>query len=219
MSLIEFLSAHWREVLTLTAEHLWLVVISLLLATAVGVPTGIWLSRAPRWRKPVLGVNSVIQTIPSLALFGLLLPLPWLGTRADRLAITALTLYALLPIVRNTYAGILNVDPAAREAAVGIGLTSRELLRHVELPLALPTILAGVRTAAVITVGVATIAAAIGAGGLGEFIFRGLAMVDNRVILAGAIPAALLALLADGAVGALEKALTRRRRLTPANPN
>ncbi len=217
MSLIEFLSAHRREVLTLTAEHLWLVVISLLLATAIGVPIGIWLTRAPRWRKPVLGVNSIIQTIPSLALFGLLLPLPWLGTRADRLAITALTLYALLPIVRNTYTGILNVDPAAREAAIGIGLTNRELLRHVELPLALPTILAGVRTAAVITVGVATIAAAIGAGGLGEFIFRGLAMVDNRVILAGAIPAALLALLADGSVGALEKALTRRRRLAAAS--
>ena len=219
MGLMEFFSAHRREVLTLTSEHLWLVLISLLLATGIGVPTGIWLSRSPRWRKPVLGANSIIQTIPSLALFGLLLPLPWLGTRADRLAITALTLYALLPIVRNTYTGILNVDPAAREAAVGIGLTSGELLRHVELPLALPTILAGVRTAAVITVGVATIAAAIGAGGLGEFIFRGLAMVDNRVILAGAIPAALLALLADGAVGALERALTRRRRLTHAKAN
>src|SRR5215471_1613196 len=122
MSLIEFLSAHRREVLTLTAEHLWLVVISLLLATTIGVPTGIWLSRAPRWRKPVLGVNSIIQTIPSLALFGLLLPLPWLGTRADRLAITALTLYALLPIVRNTYIGIAGISAPVREAALGMGL-------------------------------------------------------------------------------------------------
>jgi len=215
MSLLQFFSSHAREVLTLTAEHLWLVGVSILLAVLVGVPLGIWLTRAPRWRKPVLGLNSVIQTIPSLALFGLLLPLPWLGARADRLAIAALTLYALLPIVRNTYTGILGVDPAAREAALGMGLTDSQLLRHVEIPLALPTILAGVRVAAVITIGVATIAAAIGAGGLGEFIFRGLAMVDNRVILAGAIPAAMLALAADGVVGLIEKAVSRRRRLAP----
>lgn len=212
MSLLQYFSTHRREVLTLTLEHLWLVAISIALAIAIGVPLGILLSRRARWRKPVLGANNVIQTIPSLALFGLLLPLPWLGERADRLAILALTLYALLPIVRNTYIGIAGVNPAAREAAIAMGLTDRQLLWHVELPLALPTLFAGIRTAAVIAVGVATIAAAIGAGGLGEFIFRGLAMVDNRVILAGAIPAALLALAADGAVGLIERAVAPRRK-------
>lgn len=212
MSLLQFFSAHRREVLTLTLEHLWLVLISIALAVVIGLPLGILLSRRAGWRRPVLGINNIIQTIPSLALFGLLLPLPWLGERADRLAILALTLYALLPIVRNTYVGIAGVNPAVREAAIGMGLTDRQLLWHIELPLALPTVFAGVRVAAVIAVGVATIAAAIGAGGLGEFIFRGLAMVDNRVILAGAIPAALLALGADGLVGVVERAVNPRRR-------
>lgn len=214
--MLQFFIQHRREVVTLTLEHLWLVAISIALAIAIGVPLGILLSRRARWRKPVLGVNNVIQTIPSLALFGLLLPLPWLGERADRLAILALTLYALLPIVRNTYVGIAGVNPAVREAAIAMGLTDRQLLWHVELPLALPTLFAGIRVAAVIAVGVATIAAAIGAGGLGEFIFRGLAMVDNRVILAGAIPAALLALAADGVVGLIERAVAPRRPMQNA---
>jgi osmoprotectant transport system permease protein len=208
---LNFLLTHKREVATLTAEHLWLVGISMLLAIAIGVPLGILLTRRPRWKAVVLGSTNVIQTIPSLALFGLLLPLPWLGARADRLAIVALALYALLPIVRNTYVGIGGISPAVREAATAMGLTSRQLLWNVELPLALPVMIAGIRVAAVITIGVATIAAAIGAGGLGEFIFRGIAMVDNGVILAGAIPAALMALAADWLLSAVEKLLVRHR--------
>ena len=207
---MNFILNHPREVATLTAEHLWLVSISMLIAVAVGVPLGILLTRRPKMKAFVLGSTNVIQTIPSLALFGLLLPLPWLGARADRLAIVALALYALLPIVRNTYVGIVGVSPPVREAALAMGLTSRQLLVMVELPLASPVILAGIRTAVVITIGVATIAAAIGAGGLGEFIFRGIAMVDNGVILAGALPAAAMALAADLSLGALEKWLARR---------
>jgi osmoprotectant transport system permease protein len=210
MSLPDFFVAHRREVLTLTGEHLWLVGISMLLAVAIGVPLGILLTRRPAWKSLVLGTNNVMQTIPSLALFGLLLPVPWLGARADRLAILALTLYALLPIVRNTFTGIASVDPSVREAAIGMGLTPRQLLWQVELPLASNVIVAGIRTATVITVGVATIAAAIGAGGLGEFIFRGLAMVDNNVILAGAIPAALMALSADLVLGLIQRSLVRK---------
>lgn len=195
----------------LTAEHLWLVGVSMALAIAIGLPLGILLTRRPRLKSIVFGTTNVIQTIPSLALFGLLLPLPWLGLRADRLAITALALYALLPIVRNTYTGITGVSGPVREAAVAMGLTSFQLLRYVELPLASPVILAGIRVATVITIGVATIAAAIGAGGLGEFIFRGLAMVDNSVILAGALPAALLALFADILLSGFEKLLVHRQ--------
>jgi osmoprotectant transport system permease protein len=164
----------------------------------------------PAWNKPVLGAANIIQTIPSLALFGFLLPVPWLGDRADRLAILALTLYALLPVIRNTYTGIRGVDPAVIEAGRGMGMTPRQLLFQVELPLALSVILSGVRVAVVVSVGLATIAAAIGAGGLGEFIFRGLAMVNNQLILAGAIPAALLALTADFLLGWLEKRLRPR---------
>lgn len=208
---MNFIFTHKREVATLTAEHLWLVGISMLLAIAIGVPLGILLTRRPKWKAVVLGSTNVIQTIPSLALFGLLLPLPWLGARADRLAIVALALYALLPIVRNTYVGIAGISPPVREAAIAMGLTSGQLLWHVELPLALPVMLAGIRVAAVITIGVATIAAAIGAGGLGEFIFRGIAMVDNGVILAGAIPAALIALAADGLLSGVERLLVRHR--------
>ncbi|HZL67627.1 MAG TPA: ABC transporter permease [Candidatus Limnocylindrales bacterium] len=207
---MNFLLTHKREVATLTAEHLWLVGISMLLAILVGVPLGILLTRRPKWKAFVLGSTNVVQTIPSLALFGLLLPLPWLGARADRLAIIALALYALLPVVRNTYVGISGIDPPVREAAIAMGLTSGQLLWHVELPLALPVMLAGIRVAAVITIGVATIAAAIGAGGLGEFIFRGIAMVDNGVILAGAIPAALMALAADLLLSGFEKLMVRR---------
>ena len=208
---MNFIFTHKREVATLTAEHLWLVGVSMLLAIAIGVPLGILLTRRPKWKAVVLGSTNVIQTIPSLALFGLLLPLPWLGARADRLAIVALALYALLPIVRNTYVGIAGISPPVREAAIAMGLTSGQLLWHVELPLALPVMLAGIRVAAVITIGVATIAAAIGAGGLGEFIFRGIAMVDNGVILAGAIPAALIALAADTLLSGVEKLLVRHR--------
>ncbi|HKD84648.1 MAG TPA: ABC transporter permease [Terriglobales bacterium] len=208
---MNFLFTHQREVATLTGEHLWLVGVSMLLAIAIGVPLGILLTRRPRFKAVVLGSTNVIQTIPSLALFGLLLPLPWLGARADRLAIVALALYALLPIVRNTYVGIAGIAPAVREAATAMGLTSGQLLWHVELPLAFPVMLAGIRVAAVITIGVATIAAAIGAGGLGEFIFRGIAMVDNQVILAGAIPAAIMALVADLLLSGIEKLLVHHR--------
>jgi osmoprotectant transport system permease protein len=207
---MNFLLTHKREVLELTGEHLWLVGISMLLAVAIGVPLGILLTRRPKLKTLILGSTNVIQTIPSLALFGLLLPLPWLGERVDRLAIIALALYALLPVVRNTYVGIAGISAPVREAAEAMGLTSRQVLWHVELPLASPVILAGIRTATVITIGVATIAAAIGAGGLGEFIFRGIAMVDNGVILAGAIPAALMALLADFLLGGVQTLLARR---------
>src|ERR1051326_381652 len=211
MSLPDFFVVHKREVLTLTGEHLWLVGVSMLLAVAIGVPLGILLSRRPALKSLILGSNNIMQTIPSLALFGLLLPVPWIGARADRLAILALTLYALLPVVRNTYTGIAGVDAPVREAALAMGLTPRQLLRYVELPLAANVIVAGIRTATVITVGVATIAAAIGAGGLGDFIFRGVAMVDNSVILAGAIPAALLAISADLLLGVIQRRLLRVR--------
>ena len=207
MSVFRFIWQNQSQVLQLTLEHLWLVGLSILLAALIGIPLGIVISHRPRLDKAVLGGANIIQTIPSLALFGFLLPVPWLGERADRLAILALTLYALLPIIRNTYTGIRGVDPAVVEAGRGMGLTESQLLFQVELPLAVSVILSGVRVAVVISVGLATIAAAIGAGGLGEFIFRGLAMVDDRVILAGAIPAAILALGADRALGWLERRL------------
>jgi len=210
MSFIQFLMQNRGQVLELTAEHLWLVGLSTLFATLIGIPLGILIAHRPRFNKPVLASANVIQTVPSLALFGFLLPVPWLGDRADRLAILALTLYALLPIIRNTFAGIRGVDPAVIESGRGMGMTESQLLFQVELPLASSVILSGVRTAVVISVGLATIAAAVGAGGLGEFIFRGLAMVDNSVILAGAVPAALLALAADFAIGLLENRLQPR---------
>ncbi|MFQ5859162.1 MAG: ABC transporter permease [Anaerolineae bacterium] len=210
MNVLDFFLRNRAEVVELTLEHLWLVGVSTLLAVAIGLPLGILLTRWPPLRKPILGSANVMQTIPSLALFGFLLPMPWIGERADRLAILALTLYALLPIIRNTHAGILGVDPAVVAAGRGMGMTDRQLLFQVELPLALGVIIAGVRVATVISVGVATIAAAIGAGGLGEFIFRGVAMVNNQLILAGAIPAAMLALAADVSLGLIE------RRLRPA---
>ena len=208
MNLYQFMLQNHTEVLELTLEHLWLVGISTLLAVLIGIPLGIAITRWPALNKPVLGGANIIQTIPSLALFGFLLPAPWIGARADRLAILALALYALLPLIRNTYVGIQSVDPAVVEAGRGMGLTDRQLLFQVELPLALGVIIAGVRVATVISVGLATIAAAIGAGGLGEYIFRGLAMVNNDVILAGAIPAAAMALLADLSLGWLEKRLS-----------
>jgi osmoprotectant transport system permease protein len=207
MAMWEFLKLHRLEITTLTMEHIWLVTASMGIAVLVGVPAGILLTRKPRLRAPVIGGANIIETIPSLALFGFLLPAPWLGARADRIAITALALYALLPIVRNTYVGITGVDPGVREAARGMGLTSRQMLWQVELPLSMSVILAGIRTATVLCIGIATIAAAIGAGGLGEFIFRGLAMVNDSLILAGAIPAAILALAADLVLGWLEARL------------
>ncbi|HXZ13982.1 MAG TPA: ABC transporter permease [Candidatus Sulfotelmatobacter sp.] len=210
MSLAGFFWRHQGEILRSMAEHTWLVGVTILLAAAIGVPLGVLVARRPWLSKPILGSANIAETIPSLALFGFLLPAPWLGDRADRLAITALTLYALLPIIRNTAAGINGVDPGVREAARGMGMTERQILWQVELPLSLSTVLAGVRVATVLTVGIATIAAAVGAGGLGEFIFRGLAMVNNQLILAGAIPAAVLALAADFVLGVFE------RRLRPA---
>lgn len=212
MTFLQFVLKHRSEIGLLTLEHLRLVLWAMAIALAIGLPAGIFLTRHPRWRAVVLGTNNVVQVIPSLALFGLLLPVPWLGARADRLTIVALALYALLPIVRNTYTGISGVDPTVLEVATGMGLTPRQILWNVELPLATPVILGGLRVATVITIGVATIAAAIGAGGLGEFIFRGLAMVDNHVILAGAIPAALMALFADALIGGLQRLLQRPRR-------
>jgi osmoprotectant transport system permease protein len=210
MNVWQFMVQNHTEVLELTFEHLWLVGISTLLAVLIGIPLGILITRWPVLNKPVLGGANIIQTIPSLALFGFLLPAPWIGERAERLAILALTLYALLPLIRNTYTGIKGVDRAVVEAGRGMGMTDRQLLWQVELPLAMGVIIAGVRVATVISVGLATIAAAIGAGGLGEYIFRGLAMVNNQVILAGAIPAAVLAITADVGLGWLEKRLSPR---------
>ncbi len=207
MNVWQFVLQNHAEVVELIGEHLWLVGISTVIAVLVGIPLGIVITRWPWLNKPILGGANIIQTIPSLALFGFLLPAPWIGARADRLAILALTLYALLPLIRNTYAGIKGVDPAVVEAGRGMGLTDAQLLFQVELPLALGVIMAGIRVAAVVSVGLATIAAAIGAGGLGEYIFRGLAMVNNAVILAGAIPAAAIALLADFSLGWLERRL------------
>jgi osmoprotectant transport system permease protein len=200
-----FLAQYGGEIATLTLEHLWLTGAAMLLAAAIAIPAGVALTRSPRWAKPVIAIANILQTIPSLAMFGFLLPLPWLGDRAARIAIVALTAYALLPIVRNTYAGIRGIDPAILEVARALGLTGWQRLFKVELPLAASFIFAGLRTATVTCVGIATIAAAVGAGGLGELIFRGVASVDNRLVLAGAIPAALLALAADAALGLLER--------------
>lgn len=210
MSLFDFFSRHGAEILQATLEHVWLVAATMLLSIAIGVPLGILVARRPWLSKPILGSANVAETIPSLALLGFFLTVPWLGERADRLTIAALTLYALLPIIRNTATGIAGVDPAVREAARGMGMTDRQILFRVELPLSVSTMLAGIRVATVLTIGIATIAAAVGAGGLGEFIFRGLAMVNNQLILAGAVPAALLALLADFLLSLLE------HRLRPA---
>jgi osmoprotectant transport system permease protein len=207
----DFLRANGWEIARLTFEHLWLTGFALLLAVAIGLPLGILLTRTRRLAGPVIAVANVIQTVPSLALFGLLLPVPWLGENAARLAILALTGYALLPILRNTYAGIGSVDPALLDVSHALGMSGWQRLIKVELPLAASVILAGLRTATVTCVGVATIAAAIGAGGLGELIFRGVASVDNGLVLAGAVPAALLALIADSGLGLLEKRLAVRR--------
>lgn len=194
-----------RELAELTFEHLWLVAIAMLVAIAIALPSGILATRRPAWRGAAVTFANLMQTVPSLALFGFLIPIPLIGGIGKRTAIVALVLYALLPILRNTLVGILGVDPAVRESAVAMGMTGRQLLWMVELPLAARTILAGVRIATVTTIGTATIAAAIGGGGLGVFIFRGIASVDTGQILAGAIPAACMALLADGGLGWIER--------------
>lgn len=210
--MMHFLSEHGWEIARLTFEHLWLTVFAMLIAVGIGLPVGVLLTRWKRWAGPVIGFANVIQTIPSLALFGLLLPVPFLGENAARLAIIALTGYALLPILRNTYVGIGGIDASLIDISKTFGMSGIQMLFKVELPLASSVILAGIRTATVTCVGVATIAAAIGAGGLGELIFRGVASVDNGLVLAGAVPAALLALIADAGLGWVERRV--RVRLT-----
>lgn len=195
-----------QEILTLALEHLWMVVIAISIAACIAIPLGILLARRARTSRWALAFANVIQTIPSLALFGFLIPIPFLGI-GKATAITALVFYALLPMLRNTLVGVTGVDPAVRESAVAMGMTPSQVLRQVELPLALRPILAGVRVATVTTIGTATIAAAIGAGGLGVFIFRGIASLDTKQILAGAIPAAAMAVIADELLGWLEKKL------------
>jgi osmoprotectant transport system permease protein len=208
--MIAFLVEHRDQILMSTVEHLGLVGAAMAAAIALGVPLGVLVTRRPGPGRWVLRVADVVQTMPSLAFLGFLVPIPLLGGIGSRPAIVALALYALMPIIRNTSAGITGVDPAVREAARGLGMTQSQILRLVEIPLALGVILAGVRIATVFSIGLATVAAAIGAGGLGTYIFRGIAMVNNGVILAGAVPAALLALLADWLLGRAERALRRR---------
>ncbi len=203
-----FLIKYAPEILQHTLEHLLLVAVSIGIAILVGIPLGILITRQKNLRQPVLGIANILQTIPSLALFGLLIPVPVIGGIGTNPAIFALILYSLLPIIRNTYTGITGVDPAIREAGRGMGMTDRQLLLQVEIPLAMGVILAGVRVATVIGIGIATIASAIGAGGLGDLIFRGISAVNDQLILAGAIPAAVIAILADLAIGWLEGRLT-----------
>jgi osmoprotectant transport system permease protein len=211
-SLVAFWIAHRAELASLLGQHVLLVAGSTLAAVALGVPLGIFSARRPRLASPLMAVAGIVQTIPSLAMFGFLLPVPFVGGVGARAALVVLILYGLLPIVRTTIAGLRGIEPSIREAGVAMGMTPRELLRQVELPLALPSIVAGVRVAAVVGVGSATIAAAIGAGGLGEYIYRGLSMVDTTVILAGAVPAAGLALAVDAVLLWMEKQLSARRR-------
>ncbi len=210
MSLVDFLIQQRGEILNRTLEHLWLVTSAILAAVLMGIPLGIALVRRRALRRWVLGAANIIQTVPSLALFGFLIPVPWLGGIGATTAIVALTLYALLPILRNTFVGISGVDPSVLEAARAMGMTPRQTLWQVQLPLSMGVLMAGVRVATVVTIGMATIAAAIGAGGLGVFIFRGVAMASTPVILAGAMPAALLAVAADLLLGSLERRLTPR---------
>ncbi len=211
MSLVDFFRERASEILTLTGEHILLVALSVGLAVGIAVPLGLWITRRPRLARSLLGFASVVQTVPSLALFGLLIPLPLLGGIGARTAVIAMILYSLLPILRNTVTGVRGVDPVILDAADGMGMTDWQRLRLVEIPLALPSIFAGIRIATVMGVGLATIAAAVGAGGLGSLIFRGLAMLDSRLLLAGAIPSAILALLADGALALLERRIVLSR--------
>jgi osmoprotectant transport system permease protein len=205
-----FLFQYGTEIIVHSGEHLILVIISLAIAISIGLPVGIFITRQPKLAAPILGLANAIQTIPSLAIFGFLISVPFLGGIGKTPAIFALTLYALLPIIRNTYIGINSINPAIKEAGIGMGMTDQQLLLQVEIPLALPVILAGVRVATVISVGIATIAAAVGGGGLGVFIFRGISTVNNELILAGAVPAAVIALSADFGLGLLEKNLTKQ---------
>ena len=205
MNFFEFLQNNWRELLTLAREHLFLVFVSTLVAVLIGVPLGILLTRKKSLQTPILGIANILQTVPSLALFGLLIPVAYIGGIGAKTAIIALTLYSFLPIIRNTVAGIESVDAKVKEAATAMGLTDWQILKMVELPLALPVITTGIRVAVVIAVGVATVAAAVGAGGLGTYIFRGLRQNDNNLLLAGAISSAMLALAADFALGQIEK--------------
>ena len=218
MSFWQFLQLNWSELLLLVRQHVVLVFISILVAVIIGVPTGILLTRYRALRGPVLGLANVMQTIPSLALFGFLIPLPFIGGIGARTALVALVLYSLLPIIRNTVTGILGVEPSVREAAVAMGMTDGQVLRQVELPLAMGVIVTGIRVATVIAVGVTTIAAAVGAGGLGVYIFRGLRQYDNNLLLAGALSSALLALAADFFLGLLERQFSfeaKRRSVLP----
>jgi osmoprotectant transport system permease protein len=212
MSVLRFWIEHRQEVATLLAQHVFLVAVSTTIAALIGVPLGIFASRRPRLAAPFVAIANIAQTVPSLAMFGFLLPVPLIGGVGARAALAVLILYGLLPIVRSTIVGVTGIDKSIREAGVAMGMMPRELLRQIELPLALPSIVAGIRVAAVVGVGSATIAAAIGAGGLGQYIYRGLSMVDSAVILAGAIPAALLALVVDGGLLWLEGRLSPRRR-------
>jgi osmoprotectant transport system permease protein len=207
MNFWDFLLRHRAEIFSATLDHLTLVVISMAIAILIGVPFGMFIVHRPALRAGSLAIANILQTIPSLALFGFLIPIPFIGGIGKRTAIVALVLYALLPILRNTYVGLTGIDPAVLEAAEAMGMTRTQILWRVRFPLSLSVILAGIRTATVITIGVATIAAAIGAGGLGSFIFRGVALVNDALLLAGAIPAALLALLADFFLGQLERRL------------
>jgi osmoprotectant transport system substrate-binding protein/osmoprotectant transport system permease protein len=219
MNFWQFLQLNWAELLLLIRQHLVLVFVAIAAAVIIGVPTGILLTRHRALRGPVLGLANVMQTIPSLALFGFLIPLPFIGGIGARTALVALVLYSLLPIIRNTVTGILGVEPSVREAAVAMGMTDGQVLRQVELPLAMGVIVTGIRVATVIAVGVTTIAAAVGAGGLGVYIFRGLRQYDNNLLLAGALSAALLALAADFLLGLLERRLTlsgKRKRMRSA---
>jgi osmoprotectant transport system permease protein len=210
MNVFRFILQNHGQVLELTLEHLRLVGFSTLFAMLIGIPLGITIAHRPRFNKPVLASANIIQTIPSLALFGFLIPVPWIGGIGASTAIVALSLYALLPILRNTCTGIAEVDPAVAEAARGMGMTPWQVLWQVQLPLAAPVLLAGIRVSTAMCIGITTIAAAIGAGGLGVFIFRGLAMVNNQVILAGAIPAAFLAIAADSGLGYFQRSSARR---------
>jgi osmoprotectant transport system permease protein len=211
-TLLNFWVAHRNELGVMLAEHVFLVAVSTVIAAAIGVPLGIFAARRQRLAAPLIGIANIVQTVPSLAMFGFLLPVPLIGGVGARAALAVLILYGLLPIVRSTIVGIIGIDRSIRDAGIAMGMTPRELLRQIELPLALPSIMGGVRVAAVIGVGSATIAAAIGAGGLGQYIYRGLSMVDSTVILAGAIPAALLALIVDGGLLWVERQLSARRR-------
>src|SRR5437763_11212406 len=215
--MLDFLKSNWSDILAHIAQHVWLVFISIAIAVVIALPVGVLITRKKSLRSPILGIANVMQTIPSLALFGFLIPLPFIGGIGPRTAIVALVFYALLPIIRNTVTGILGVDTAVREAAVAMGMTDLQVLFKVELPLAMSVILTGVRVAVVITIGVAIIAAEVGAGGLGEYIFRGLRLDDNHLLLAGAVPSAAMALLADFGFGLIEKRFdtsARRSRLS-----